>query len=594
MEKAQQIGDKIRQHLDQRLQAGKLSAEEYYKEIERINQQLTKLRNVKSDAMTFMTSGIKGVQNKKLEKADSDILAQMAEVKDAEEKLQEAKAKGNEEAIKAAEEQLNLANQSVKSFTKIRDAIIKDKEKWQNVADVANIAANIAGGISDAFNTIKDMAAAFGADTDSGAWASIGAVIDTMTTVTSGVQKVVQSAMSGDIGGIISGTVDTLLTPFTIWSKLHDAELQKQIELSEKEYEARQRLIDVIDREIDRYLGHPADYRSNEDAKAQAKELREQRALELDRKNIDEKYTQDLNEQIAKLDKLSQSGEGGAYAYKKIQMEGQLAELERQRRLELEKKDVDDDKVKELDAQIAELRDQIRYFAEDMAKELYDIDLKSWAKDLGNEIFNAWKKGEDGAEAFKKKVADIMGDVMNNILRLEILEPMMKDIRTMLFGSDGNGGMMGKDYKLDESDVKKIADKLMKGSEQVEAYNRVMDEVDDYMKRNYGVSMKDTDSKSGLSAGIQGITENTADLLASYVNAIRAEVSMSRQNWDRLLDAALPQMNIIAESQLRVQQQIAENTSRNAAAAEAIAKSNDEINRLLARVTQGGAVFYVK
>ena len=55
MEKAQEIGDKIRLHLDQRLQAGKISAEDYYKEIERINQQLSKLRNVKSDALTFLT-----------------------------------------------------------------------------------------------------------------------------------------------------------------------------------------------------------------------------------------------------------------------------------------------------------------------------------------------------------------------------------------------------------------------------------------------------------------------------------------------------------------------------------------------------------
>ena len=43
-----------------------------------------------------------------------------------------------------------------------------------------------------------------------------------------------------------------------------------------------------------------------------------------------------------------------------------------------------------------------------------------------------------------------------------------------------------------------------------------------------------------------------------------------------------------------LQRRIAENTLRNAVAAEAIMKSNDEISRLLVRVTQGGAKFCVQ
>lgn len=101
-------------------------------------------------------------------------------------------------------------------------------------------------------------------------------------------------------------------------------------------------------------------------------------------------------------------------------------------------------------------------------------------------------------------------------------------------------------------------------------------------------------SKSGMSAGIQGVTESTADLLASYINGIRGDVSLQTNvHWPRLLDEVFPQMNVIAESQLRAQNQIAENTLRNALAAEAIVKSNDEISKLLNRVAMGGAKFYV-
>ena len=104
----------------------------------------------------------------------------------------------------------------------------------------------------------------------------------------------------------------------------------------------------------------------------------------------------------------------------------------------------------------------------------------------------------------------------------------------------------------------------------------------------------DEESKSGLSAGIQSVTEDTADLLASYLNAVRADVAQStREYWPKLLNEALPGMSIIAESQLKVQEQIASNTLRNAVAAELIVKSNDNISRLLVRVTQGTDKFHV-
>ena len=104
----------------------------------------------------------------------------------------------------------------------------------------------------------------------------------------------------------------------------------------------------------------------------------------------------------------------------------------------------------------------------------------------------------------------------------------------------------------------------------------------------------ESESKSGLSAGIQGITEDTADLLASYVNAIRADVAMSRESWDRLLNDALPNISIVSEAQLTAQRQIAENTLRNAVAAEAILKSNENIFRLLSQATNGATRFYIK
>jgi uncharacterized protein YoxC len=44
--------------------------------------------------------------------------------------------------------------------------------------------------------------------------------------------------------------------------------------------------------------------------------------------------------------------------------------------------------------------------------------------------------------------------------------------------------------------------------------------------------------ESSLSSGIKSITEDTANLLASYLNAIRADVSMGKVHWQNM-DASL-------------------------------------------------------
>ena len=588
MQQAQEIGDKIRLNLDQRLQAGAISAEDYYKEIERINQQLSKLRNVKSDALTFLTGGVKGLNQKRLETTDSNVLAQMTKVQEAQEALERAKATGDIKQIAAAELSLKFAKAELATREKIRDAIVKDMQSWQKIADVVGVVSNIAGGLSDAFNSIRDMADAFGVDTESGAWGDIGAVMDTLTAVTGGVQKVVQSAMSGDIGGVISGAVSTLTTPFTIWAQLHDKKLQKMIERSKEYSQQLQYINDAIERRMGNFLGN-------------AKFMRVDRAEE------DKKRLQQLNNRASqnrivsavtrsernKLSKRAEAyDEGGAYGYQRQLMAEQLSELEKQRQAELDKKKTDNSVVADYDNQIDEMKVKIQQFAEETANALYGIDLNGWAEQLGSSLVDAFAAGEDAAEAFDKTVGDIMRDVTSKMISQDILAPMFGDLRNYLFGENGMGGAFGADFKLDASEVaamKEYLDKIKNRG--IPAAEELFNAINDAT----GGMLNDTDkAKSGLSAGIQSVTEDTADLLASYLNGIRGDVSVQTHVlWPKLLDDVLPQMNVIAQSQLDAQRQIAENTLRNAVAAEAIMKSSDEINRRLARVTQGGEKFYI-
>lgn len=550
IDQAQQIGDQIRLHLDQRLQAGKISAEDYYKEIERINQQLNKLRNVKSDAMTFLTGGVKGLNQKNLEKANSDVLAQTTKVQNAEEALAKAKAAGNTKQIMAAELALNLAKRELTTREKIRDAIVKDMQLMQNILDVANLAANIAGGISDAFNSIRDMADAYGIDTESNGWLNVEGVLDTLTSVTGGVQKVVQSAMNGDIGGIISGVVGTITSPFTIWAKLHDKKLQKLINRSKEAAQIMQNQYDILEKRMASFLGNAA------------------------------------NMKVAGYD-----GEGGAYGKQRELMQGQLKELEKQRQAEIDKKKTDKSVVEDYNKQIEEMEISIRDFAQQAANALYGIDLNGWAQQLGDSLVDAFATGEDAAKAFDKTVGDILRDVTSKMISQDILAPMFGDLRDFLFGENGMSGAFGADFKLDASEVAAMKEYLDKIKNQgIPAAEELFDAINEAT----GGLLDNTDkAKDGLSAGIQNITEDTADLLASYVNGVRGDVALEVHDyWPKLLEM-VPQFNVIAQSQLDAQRQIAENTLRNAIAAETIVKSNNDISRLLVRVTQGGAKFYV-
>lgn len=548
MQQAQQIGDLIEENLNRKLQAGAISAEDYYKEIERVRQQLDKLRNVKGNALTFMTEGFKGLNKKTQEENDSKRLEAVQKVSDLEENLAKVKASGNMYEIQSAEAQLEAAKKELEIQNAIRDKLIKTQEQMGNLLGVVNVIANVAGGMSDAFNTLRDMADSFGFDTDSNAWNTASSVMDTLTTVTGGVQKTLQSLMSGDVGGAVSGVFDTLLSPITIWSKLHDKKLDKMIEKSKEVAQIMQNQYDILEKQMANFLGNAA---------------------------------------------LMRTGTlGGGYGKQRELMQGQLTELQKQRQAEIDKKKTDDSAVRDYEQQIAEMKIQIRDFALEVARDLYGIDLNGWAEQLGDSLVDAFAAGEDAAEAFDKTVGDIMRDVTSKMISQDILAPMFGDLRDYLFGKDGVGGAFGSDFQLDPSEMgamKEYLDKIK--NEGIPAAQELFDAINDAT----GGMLNDTEkSKNGTTKGLQSLTENTGDLLASYLNAVRGDTSIIRLNWDKLMESTLPQMNIIAEAQLTAQRQIAENTLRNAVAAEAILKSNESIYRLLSQATNGATRFYIK
>lgn len=270
-------------------------------------------------------------------------------------------------------------------------------------------------------------------------------------------------------------------------------------------------------------------------------------------------------------------------------LQRQREEIERQMLAEEDKKKTDQSKIEDYKQQIAELDDQLRYFYEDLAKDLYDIDLKDWAGSIADSLVDAFASGEDAAEAFDKTVADIMKNVLKNILQTQYIETAMSSLREYLFGKDGKGGILG-DGTMSGSDMSGLVTELSGLRDVIGQSQKVWEYLNEAAEKA-GITLTDTtgdSDKKGLSASIQGVTEDTANLLGSYLNAIRHDVSVKRNLLENIAGNLLPTMSITAQAQLQQLNVIAANTKANADAAIEIQKSSTVIQNALSSVIVQG------
>ena len=134
--------------------------------------------------------------------------------------------------------------------------------------------------------------------------------------------------------------------------------------------------------------------------------------------------------------------------------------------------------------------------------------------------------------------------------------------------TDSSGNIISNYTEAEYADIMGSTDDLAK---QIEGTR-------DFLKKTYGWS---DNSSSSSTNSVKGITEETADILVSYCNAMRLDLSVLRAEQAKYL----PEMSEIAKSQLSQLNMIAQNTLRNADAAERIEnifiEYNDNFNRVL-------------
>lgn len=246
----------------------------------------------------------------------------------------------------------------------------------------------------------------------------------------------------------------------------------------------------------------------------------------------------------------------------------------------------DAQRASDYEAQAAELNDQINEFKSNVLKEIYGIDLTSFSNSLSSALVDAFKNGQDAAEAFANSVNNLLDTIVKNVISQAIIMPEVEKLMKQIEDT----------YDLNDPDsidnvidiISEWSDKI--GTKIVENGEKIYKGVDN----RTGGKLSANGSSSSMSSSIKGLTEETGSLLASYINAIRADVSMSRDMLKQVVEVAFPQMNVLAEQQLKqlnaiVQQAklIEANTRSNAEAAKNIQSA---LNSVLTLGSGGKAV----
>jgi hypothetical protein len=177
------------------------------------------------------------------------------------------------------------------------------------------------------------------------------------------------------------------------------------------------------------------------------------------------------------------------------------------------------------------------YFVQDLANELWGIDIQGWASQIGDALWTAFENGEDAFEAFHKTAKDIISDVAKRMMNLSLLEPAFKRLQNALFGEydmntntykggaikyDSNGSVL---MQESEEDVLEVLGKFFGTGGEMEKNVEAAEMFYKWVEKITGFDLSSDDSKKSTSTSIKNITESTADLLASYLNAVRASVS---------------------------------------------------------------------
>lgn len=400
----------------------------------------------------------------------------------------------NPQDLKALTDQLNKARSEVEKrnpFTALGAA-------WKRLKEATKDGKGL--GSDEAKKATKDVATAVSG--------SIDLINGTFNAVTNGLQKMGVSmdeetqAILGDIGGIMDGA----------------SQVAQGI--------ATGNPLSVIQCSIG-LLSSAFDLFNSRDRKAEKQIKKHQKAI----KQLENAYKQ-LEWQIGKA--------LGGEVYKNQQaairnMKEQQEHLKASWEAEESKKKTDHDRVNDFKEQYAELGRQIEDMIDEISNDLLQTTAKDFANDLGDALVEAFSKGEDAAKAMETTVNSVLKNLVVNQLKKKFLENQLQGALDKL--EKDMGYWNGDDFVFDgltQAEIDRFKSAVGAASSN---FNQALKQYEEIFK---DMGLDDTDES--LTGAAKGISEESANILAGQMNAIR----INQLDANEVLRQSLQALNTIA------------------------------------------------
>lgn len=360
-------------------------------------------------------------------------------------------------------------------------------------SDIGSVMQSV-GFLADAFS---NLGSAFGSDALSGIAEGLNVAMGAVNSAMQGAQA---GSLFGQIGAAAGAAVGVVTSLASSIAKIHDKKNEKRI----------QRLQDQIDVLTESYddLG----------------------------RSIEKAYSKDASKLIEDQNKLLER--------QKVLIRQQIAE-------ERDKKDSDENRIREWEQQIQDINDAIEDNKKAAIDAIFGEDVQSAIERFASSLTDAWAQGTDATESARDSVKTMMKQMVTESIKAAI---------------QASGSMEKIRQKLQQF----YADNVLSGWEQDYIYN-MAEQLQDELDRQFGwaedlFKNKTDTSQEATSRGFETMSQDTADELngrftALYESNLRIEnqISIGNVNLQATKDAVTQMRDITQNCYLELVE-IRENT----------------------------------
>ena len=349
------------------------------------------------------------------------------------------------------------------------------KKSRQEYASAANKVQQIGQQVDNAFSATRDILSAVGVESDSVAGTLLEAGQNMTSLIFSAIQMQLQFKAMGVAANSALGVIGWIATAlqvvaqlFTALFSIHDKKREKQI----------QKELDLV-----------------------KKLEKEYKKLE---KAMDEAYSVDAMK--------------SSYDEAQKNLDAQIASYEKIIQLEKDKKKTDNDKLEEYQDKLEELREQKEELKREKVEDFGgNYDFRSVTREFVDAWLDAFRETGIGIDGLDEKFKELM---QNIVVEQAVMTGASKILQPMLDSINKN---LEDDFVLDSDELSEIED--------LNEDARLR--LDQFLKSLFGeggvfsdyVNTEANGELDGLQKGIQGITEETAQIIEGYLNSIRFFVS---------------------------------------------------------------------